>query len=882
MISTHSNQPSILSLTQAKLFAPTNFFIHFGAKEIEQSISNRFEKIVQKYANKIAIHTIEHQWTYDELDRRANHVAHKILAICGCGNGRIILLFAHKSEMIAAILGVLKAGKTYVPVDPKYPAKIISNIVFNSQPAAILTNNETLPLTKELFNDILVINLDKINATVPKNTSTCYVSANDIAYILYTSGSTGEPKGIFQSHRNVLHHIRNYTNHLHIGAKDKLTLLSSYCFDTAMLDMFSALLNGATLYPRNLKIDGLNNLAHWLIKNKITVFHLKPSVYRYFLKTLAENEVFQQIRLLVLGGEEVYRSDVEQYKKYFSSECILVNLMGSTESSTSLMYSINKDTHITDKVVPSGYSVDYTDIFLLNEASKQVEDYDEIVVKSPYVALGYWGKPEFTKKSFISDIDSEKRIYRTGDLGKKLPNGSLIFVGRKDSQVKIRGFRVELREIEATLAEHPLVHAAVVLAQKNNTGEKKLVAYIVARIDKVLTVNELRKFVGRNLPDYMVPSIFVMLDTLPLTPNGKVDRRALPAPNQVRQESEETFVAPRNALESQLSKIWEKVLKVQPIGVHDNFFDIGGHSLLAVTLLSRIEKKLGKSLSLITLFQAPSIAQQAELLREKGNTVSWCALEAIQPQGTRPPLFFIGSTNYARALTSVLETNQPVYGLNLFGLQPSNGTTPSLTVEGMARQYLQDIQTVQPQGPYYLCAYCGDARVALEMAQQLHAVGQQIALLAFIDVIWEKQNRYYRHWYNFLKFGPKYLSHKIKGQLKSTKSLLELSLSKLSAKWHRHKNITLPLKLQHMMLINEFYKALGNYVPKPYSGSITLFLSSDWRFQYSGKLNQLAIDGVEIYEISGYHDTLFNSPQVELLGEQLRKCLDKATNLCPE
>ena len=302
--------------------------------------------------------------------------------------------------------------------------------------------------------------------------------------------------------------------------------------------------------------------------------------------------------------------------------------------------------------------------------------------------------------------------------------------------------------------------------------------------------------------------------------------------------------------------------------------------MLAVTLLAQIEKAFGKGLSMMTIFQAPTIAQFADILRDQGYQATWRALQAIQPQGARSPLFFIGSTNYARALAPSLGTDQPVYGLNLFGLQPENGTTPSLKVEWIARQYLQEIQTVQPEGPYYLCGYCGDAKVAFEMAQQLQAQKQSVALLAFIDVVWKRadipsQNSYLRFWHNLLEFGPNYFFYKIQQKVKFLQDRFFLASSQLEKKHHQQAGKALPLKLQHKLLIQSFFQALHHYVPQSYQGRIMLFLSYEWRSKDSSVLNQLAA-GVDIYEVPGYHFNLFEVPQVNELGKLLKQCLEKA------
>jgi amino acid adenylation domain-containing protein len=855
---------------------PTNVFTEFAKADIEQSIPERFEQQVRKYPDHIAVQTKHEALTYFSLNEHANQVAQTLLKECEGGN--IALLFEHEISMIVGIFGVLKAGLTYIPLAPDLPTQRLIYILQDSQASVLLTNNLNWKLAQELRSDVLsVINIDEPNPQQEKirlfRQST--VLPDTLAYILYTSGSTGQPKGVMQNHRNVLHFIRNYTNKLHINAEDKLTLFSAYSFDAAVMDIFGALLNGATLYPINIREDSLANpVKEFIKKQEMTIYHSTPTVYRHFISTLMEDDRFPKLRLIVLGGEEVYKSDVDLYKQFFSENCIFINGLGPTESTVSLQYFIDKQTSNPQQTVPVGYPVDDTDVLLLNKAGEETELYGEIALKSAYVALGYWQKPKITQAAFLSD--GKRRLYRTGDMGRLRTDGCLEFVGRKDAQIKLRGYRIELGEIETILDQHVAVQESLVIVWEDSSDLKRLVAYVVPSSPQEELGEELRRFLKDKLPNYMVPSAFVILDKIPLLPNGKVDRRHLPIP-----EIDKTrYCAPRNALEQQLTKIWEKVLGISPIGIHDNFFDIGGHSLLAVKLLSRIEKHFEKYLPLITLFQAPTIGQLAAFLKGEG-PADGRMLEVIQSHGTRFPFFFIGSTNYARALAPVLGDNQPVYGLNIFGLLPSDGPIPSLDVKSIAKQYCREIRTVQAYGPYYLGGYCADAKVAFEIAQQLHTEGQKVAFLAFIDVVWQPQSSYFniihRHWHNFLEIGFGYLSHKIRQRFNYIKTFLKLSLSKRVETFYRYTRKKSPRQLQDMQFINCFYAALNNYEPQPYLGHITLFLSRDWRLKHSTVLFQLVRGGVDIYEVAGYHDNLFDTPQVEILGEQLKRCLEKSS-----
>jgi amino acid adenylation domain-containing protein len=342
------------------------------------------------------------------------------------------LLFEHGAPMIRRLLGVLKAGKTYVPLDASYPEQRLAHVLQDCAASAILTNRRNLALAQRLAGDALpLINTDELadDKEVLHNIEVLS-SPDDAAYILYTSGSTGQPKGVVQSQRNVLGHIRNYTNNLHINAQDRLTLFSSYGFDAAVMDIFGALLNGATLYPIDIKEDGIATLSRKLVDNGITIYHSTPTVYRYFASTLQAGEKIPAVRLVVLGGEEVTTGDVELYKEHFAGHCLFVNGLGPTESTLTLQFFIDQQTPLSRNVVPVGYPVEDTEVLLLNEAGDEVELYGEIAVRSPYLALGYWQQPELTRAAFRPDhVDERERIYRTGDMGRLLPDGTLAFCG---------------------------------------------------------------------------------------------------------------------------------------------------------------------------------------------------------------------------------------------------------------------------------------------------------------------------------------------------------------------------------------------------------------------------------------------------------------------
>ncbi|HEV7799008.1 MAG TPA: amino acid adenylation domain-containing protein, partial [Pyrinomonadaceae bacterium] len=931
---------------QSNLVRPDNPFIEFRAEEIEQSIPGRFALQVEKHARHVAVKTRNYEWTYDELNRRVNRIAQEIVDVSGPGEVRIALLFEHDAPMVAGLLGTLSAGKTYVPLDPHHPRERLLQIIQHAEATVLLTNNRNLAVANGLVRGGLrLINIDALDSARPAIDLPA-VEPDRLAYILYTSGSTGQPKGVMQNHRNVLHYIRVYTNNLHLSARDRLTLFSSYCFDASVMDIYGALLNGATLYPIDLSEDGLVDLPQQLIAAEITVYHSTPTVYRYFINELAGANTkfeFPNLRLVVLGGEKVNRADVESYRQHFENDCLFVNGLGPTEATVSLQNFIDKQTTISGDSVPVGFPVANTEVLLLNKAGQPAEISGEIAIKSAHVALGYWRNHEATAHAFSGSPtvregssssptvtswgssptvrEGVTRIYRTGDIGRRLPDGSIRFEGRKDFQIKIRGFRVELGEIESALGAHLEVRECAVVAHENNGGDVKLVAYVVPATKSATSLqSELRDFLKQKLPEYMVPAVFVILDALPLTSSGKLNRRALPAPDEFELrpsgvQSDNQDAAPQTALENVLAAIWSELLGVKAIGTNDNFFELGGHSLLAVRLFAQIEKRLGKRLLLATLFQAPTVAQLAAIIEkvvEKDCTTAWSSLVAINPLGpaqqssSKPPFFCVhalgGNVLEYYDLARHLGSDQPFYGLQSAGLDGSR--PPHTRVEDMAAHYIKEMRELQPEGPYFIGGRSLGGMVAFEMAQQLKAQGESIGLLALLDTYPSGYARLFRneatllaalrratkrtkaHLANLRSLSPNeglsYLIEKTRFAPRKMKSQVWRRLYNAYEKFGRsYETLGRPLP-RAFRDIKEFNSlAVRAYRPQVYDGPVTLFwASTDLRTSIDlvEGWRALAGGGIDIHEIPGSHLDIIKEPHVGELANKLSACLDHAVS----
>ena len=600
---------------KARCFHPSGSFVEYRKEEVEQSIPDRFEKIVHQNPNQIAVKTANRTLTYDELNKAANRLAHAILARRGEGQEAVALFLELGVPLIVANLAVLKAGKISLGVDPSSPRSRTAHLLEDSQAALIVTNSKSDSTAREWAkSEKRLINMDELDSRMNDENLKFSIPPDAYAYIRYTSGSTGQAKGGVKTHRHVLHAVMNFTNYFHISADDRLTLLGR---DSLGKHVFEALLNGAALCPVDIKEEGLVPLADWLIQEEVTVYKSFPTAFRHFVSTLSGRENFPKLRLIRLESEPVYKRDVELYKKHFSSHCLFANSFSSTETGPICLFFIDKNTEISGSLIPVGYPVEDIEILLLDALGKQVgfNQPGEIAVRSRFLSSGYWRQPELTRENFFTEPErGEERVYFTGDLGRMSEDGCLDVLGRKDFQVKIRSFRVDVSEVEAVLADHPGVKETTVVARENRSGDTRLLAYLVPNSHPAPTVTSLRNFLKGKLPDYMIPSAFMTLDELPLTATGKVDRRALPDPGKFRPDLDTSFVAPRTAIEKELSEIWAEVLSLEQVGVHDSFFDLGGHSLTATRVVSQVIKQFQTEVPLQFLFQSPTIAEMAAVI----------------------------------------------------------------------------------------------------------------------------------------------------------------------------------------------------------------------------------------------------------------------------
>lgn len=730
--------PAEQQAIRAKCFHPTGTFVQFDKEEIEQSIPERFEKIVSKYADRVAVKAGNDIISYQTLNRLANRVAWAVLEKCGLDPEPVALLIEKGPPQIAAMLGVLKAGKFFVLLDSSFPSTRLATVLADSQARLVLVDKQNVSLVRQITNTpTQTIILESLESFVRESNPRIPISPTSIAFICYTSGSTGQPKGVIWNHRFLLHHEMVHTNLIHVSEHDRLTLLTAGTGNT-ITNIFLALLTGASLFPFDAKTEGVNCLATWLRDERITICLISATLFRNLCGMMKGDQRYRDLRLIRLRSESVYSTDFDLAKKYFPPECAIATGLSSTETGILRSYCVDNRDRTAGEEAPVGYAVEDKEILLLDQGGQKVgfNEIGEIVVRSRYLSEGYWRNPYLTKSKFQPDAEgiSDKRLYFTGDLGLMLPDGCLIHKGRKDFRVKIRGYGVELIEIERMLLRHPAVNKAAVTAPQSKSGDACLVAYFTSSIQPAPAVDELRNFLRENLPDYMIPSAFVELEAIPLTANGKIDRQALPDPEMTRRELNVPYAPATSKVEQRLAKIWQEVLDVRPVGIDDNFFDIGGHSLLAAKLFGRLDQEFSRLPPLSVLFSAPTVRLLAEVYDRSGRK-EVSPLVPLATAGSLPPLYALpgvfGNVVGFADLSRELGPDQPFYGLQSIGLDGMNA--PLESIESMAELYLSEIRKVQPHGPYAFVGSCFGARVAYEMARQLLEVKEEVAFLGLLD-----------------------------------------------------------------------------------------------------------------------------------------------------
>jgi amino acid adenylation domain-containing protein len=830
--------------------------------------------------------------TYQQLDQRANQLA-RYLRSMGVGPGTCVAVFLERGlAMVVALLATLKSGAAYLPMDPMFPQDRLA-FMLNDAKVPVVLSQRSLSGNRS-FGAARVVQLDRdADEIAAENTEKPeeITAPDDLAYVIFTSGSTGKPKGVEIEHRSVTNFLLSMRETPGLDSSDTLVAVTTISFDIAALEIFLPLCVGArvVIASREVAADG-TQLLELLRACDATVMQATPVTWKLLLEAGWDGDP----RLKVLcGGEAFSRKLANELVRCGSS---VWNMYGPTE--TTIWSSC---TRIQDSSGPVliGPPISETQIYVLDEDLQPVSIgmTGELYIGGTGVARGYLNRPELTAQKFIPDPFSSEpgpRLYRTGDLGRGLPSGAIEYLGRMDFQVKIRGYRIELGELESLIREYPGIRDTVVVASEDRPGNKRLIAYVVAEDRKRFNATALRDSLRKRLPEYMLPASFISLAALPVTLNGKLDRKALPSAGKGSFEVLRKRIAPRNDTERRLVNIWQDVLGIPSISVDDNFFDIGGNSLLAVRLFNRMEKTFGIKLPLATLIEAQTVEQLAGILSENAGR-SWSPLVEMQPKGARPPFFCVhgasGNVLIYRDLSRHLGPDQPFYGLQAQGL---NGTAECLTtVEDMAALYINEIRRVQPEGPYFIGGYCLGGTIAYEIAQQLVSRGQTVGLLALFDTLnWSNMgttsswNAAYSQVQRLLFHAGNFLMLDWKNKSRFFWEKVEI-LRERSRVW---RGIILGRLISERgsfdsksMVDAQVWKtndqAKMGYVPKPYPGVVTDFRPKK---QYSifnrtdMYWDQFALKGYEIVTLPVYPAGMLIEPFVEHLATALRAGIDKA------
>lgn len=832
----------------------------------QKSVHHIFEEQAERAPNAIAIRFQDESLTYGRLNRRANKLARHLRDL-GIERGDFVALLAERSpNLIISLLAILKAGGAYVPLDPNYPAERLEHMVKDTTPKVIITESA---LRDRIHTDTKFILLDEEEFKGSDENLDGETLPDSPAYVIYTSGSTGKPKGAVIPHRGIVRLVRN-TNYVDLSNDDVFLQAAALSFDASTFEIWAPLLNGATLALPNSGIPTLADIGSAIRKYGVTTLWLTSGLFQLMVDERIDDLL--PLKQLLAGGDVLSPSHINKAFEALPN-CRIINGYGPTENTTfTCCHTITRD-DLNRGSIPIGKPIANTEVYLLDEQMRLAPAGvpAELYIGGDGLALGYHNDAALTAEKFIDTTYG--RLYRCGDLCSYLPDGTIQFIRRIDSQIKIRGFRIEPDEIEHALNKHHTISQSIAIAHGDTAGEKTIAAYIVPKGDPP-KLADLRLFLKSYLPDYMLPTSLTLLETLPLTSNGKVDRNALPVPQNQR-APERDLPTELTPVEQSLTKIWQEALGKKSIDSNENFFDLGGHSLLGLQIFNRIEKELGTALPLNTLFAAPTIRELAQLIApaQQTNATDYPSVVPLNPRGTRTPFFFVhalgggdggGPFKYQR-LANLLGDDQPSYGLRA-------ANAPFKTVEEMAETFVHDMRKVQPEGPYQVAGYCMAASVAFEMARQLEEIGQVVSLLGLIDgTIQNTPNSPLQTQANTsvgklakaglrsLKKGPMHILKRLGQKLRHAKpglnEMLNMDEYPEEAKAYAESH----------------WQAFLNYRPKAYRGDLVLFIPEKQSFSHTNPQliwSSVTSGEVKTITIPGNHESILLDPNVKMLAEK--------------
>ncbi len=836
------------------------------------------EAQVERTPDKIAAIFENQQMTYRELNRRANQLAHTLIRY-GVGADMLVGLCVDRSlDMLVGLLGILKSGAGYVPIDPTFPADRVAYMLEDAQANVLVTQSSLLETLPPHQGQLICLDTDWPVIQQEKDTNpNAPFAPSNLAYTIYTSGSTGKPKGVQLQHQGVVNFLNAMRKQPGLTENDVLLAVTTISFDIAVLELYLPLMVGGqvVIASREVAIDGLA-LMQKIEKHGVTVLQATPATFRLLMEAGWQGN--PTLKALV-GGEPLPRALANQMCERTAE---VWNMYGPTETT---VWSTVQKVEKREGFISIGRPIDNTQIYILDKLMQPVPIgvSGELYIGGDGVARGYLNRAELTAEKFLPNPFMEGgRIYRTGDLARYIADGTMQFFGRADHQIKLRGYRIELGEIETVLAQHPSVRQNVVIVREDTPGNPRLVAYLVTD-GHTPDAGEWRTYLREKLPDYMIPSAFIALEALPLTPNGKIDRKALPAPDSSLFAEDKTYVAPRTEVEEKIAAIWGAVLGLERVSVQDSFFELGGHSLLAMRIFAGIEKEFGKRLPLTTLFTTPTVEGLAELLPtadHRAKVVGVPPVLAIQEKGSLHPFFCVGGgVLNLKNLSRYVGNDLPFYVLQSESLNGYQAVHAPLSE--IASFFLKAIKEIQPNGPYYLGGAYGSGIVALEMARQLEVEGEEVALLALFNT---RPNR---------ETQARSLTKRIVGRLTRIRELTEISwqhfqealqdrMWKTAVKVCKRARLPLPNFLRGDHYEELLVRRAGkSYLPeKPFGKKATLFYTYDW---YARQFDlpkwgwgTMLAGELETREVPGIPCDMFIDPYVQVLAMHFKDHLEQA------
>ncbi len=835
----------------------------------DKCIHQLFEEQAARTPDAIALVFEEQHLSYRALNAKANQLAHYLQKLGVKPDTLVAICIERSLDMVVCLLAILKAGGAYVPLDPTYPRERLAFMLDDTKTQILLTHSA---LTGQLpiFSGLLVC-LDTCWVDLSLESTgnlRCHTLSNNLAYVMYTSGSTGVPKGVEICHYNIARLLFN-NPYARFDNKQNFLLAAPIAFDAATFELWGGLLHGSRciIYPD--RIPTFNDLEKIIKDENVSILWLTASFFNAVIDE--KPHILSSVAQILTGGEALSTSHIQQTLKLLPDSQI-INGYGPTESTTfACCYPIPKTIASDVTSIPIGRPIANTQIYLLDKHLQPVPIgvSGEIHIGGDGLARAYLNRPELTAEKFIAhpfSDDSGSRLYKTGDLARYQLDGNIEFLGRIDHQVKLRGLRIELGEIEAILESYPGINKVIVIVREDQLGDKRLIAYLTHTQLEPSNVDALRLFLKQKLPEYMMPSAFVFLDKLPLTPNGKLDRKALPAQDQTRPEFEQAYFPPSSPVEEMLVAIWREVLAIDKIGVHDNFFELGGHSLLILVLCTKIEANIGKSIPMSWVFRFPTISQLAVNLKldihvkdQKLDPI----VTAFQRDSTLPPLFWAMSLESdASTILKHLNSNHSFYLLNH---QSLDGITAKYTtIPDIARFYLKEILQINPDGPYYLFGYSIGGMIMYEIASQLCSQGKKVGLLFLLDptsIVFDENDERYITKEKVTFFEKLQLKLKNEGYMLFTKICIyhaKYRMMLLALKFSIYLG-----KIPHRFHVNYVYQvyiaAAKHYRPEhPQKGIENTVMvhtknrnMQDWISFFNGTIN--------IYSIDCKHEALLNN-----------------------